>query len=51
MVGGAGYGPELLGASEPDRGVYELTFRYTGPGINICTWPTDAQEWDCFGYY
>ena len=29
---------------------YELQFRYSGPGMNICTY-TPETGWDCIGYY
>lgn len=29
---------------------YKLVFRYTGPGMNICTY-TPETGWDCFGYW
>lgn len=30
---------------------YALTFRYTGPGMNECTWTPRSREWDCSGYF
>lgn len=29
---------------------YSLTFRYTGPGMNVCTY-TPEDAWRCYGYY
>jgi hypothetical protein len=29
---------------------YELAFRYTGPGMNTCTY-TPAARWKCSGYF
>lgn len=29
---------------------YQLIFRYTGPGMNICTYTPDTG-WKCTGYY
>ncbi len=29
---------------------YSLTFRYAGPGMNVCTY-TPETEWKCYGYY
>ncbi len=33
-----------------DGSGYELSFRYTGPGMNVCTYKPDAS-WRCYGYY
>lgn len=30
---------------------YALTFRYTGPGMNHCTWTPRSRKWDCGGYF
>ena len=30
---------------------YALTFRYTGPGMNECTWTPTSRRWDCSGYF
>ncbi len=29
---------------------YTLSFRYEGPGVNVCTF-TPSKGWDCYGYY
>jgi hypothetical protein len=29
---------------------YSLEFRYTGPGMNVCTY-TPENDWYCYGYY
>jgi hypothetical protein len=29
---------------------YSLEFRYTGPGMNVCTY-TPESNWHCYGYY
>jgi hypothetical protein len=29
---------------------YELSFRYVGPGMNLCTY-TPERQWRCTGYY
>lgn len=29
---------------------YELTFRYVGPGMNVCNY-TPGPGWNCYGYY
>jgi len=30
---------------------FELTFRYSGPGINRCTFESRRGSWHCEGYY
>jgi len=30
---------------------YELRFRYSGPGMNHCTWTPESRAWKCSGYY
>ena len=30
---------------------YDLTFRYTGPGMNDCTWHADTRKWACSGRF
>ncbi len=30
---------------------YALTFRYTGPGMNRCSWTAESRAWQCSGYY
>jgi hypothetical protein len=30
---------------------YELTFRYTGPGMNHCTWTPRTRVWDSGGHF
>ena len=30
---------------------YTLRFRYSGPGMNYCTWTPKARAWDCGGYF
>lgn len=35
----------------PDRSGFQLTFRYTGPGMNFCRWSDTAPSWRCGGYF
>jgi len=30
---------------------YELSFYYSGPGRNVCTYTSGAKAWQCHGYY
>jgi hypothetical protein len=30
---------------------YALRFRWSGPGMNHCTWTTESRTWKCSGYY
>lgn len=30
---------------------YALTFRYTGPGMNKCTWTPVRRSWHCSGHF
>ncbi len=30
---------------------YELTFRYVGPGMNLCTYRSETSQWACRGYF
>ena len=30
---------------------YELTFRYSGPGVNDCTYSSATKKWSCRGRY
>jgi hypothetical protein len=30
---------------------YELRFRWSGPGMNTCTWTPASAAWKCSGYY
>ncbi len=30
---------------------FELTFRYSGPGMNKCTFESRSGSWHCTGYY
>jgi len=34
-----------------EAGIYALTFRYVGPGVNECTFRPDGNGWKCSGYY
>jgi len=30
---------------------FSLTFTYTGPGVNHCTYSSATKKWECHGYY
>lgn len=30
---------------------YQLRFRYTGPGMNVCTYTPATGRWSCYGYF
>ena len=32
-------------------GSYRFSFHYIGPGMNTCTYASDAQGWECSGAY
>lgn len=36
---------------EEDQKSYQLSFRYTGPGMNVCRFSSRERGWDCSGYY
>ena len=36
---------------EATDSTYTLTFRYTGPGMNECSYSPSGKDWICHGYY
>jgi hypothetical protein len=48
--------PRLLGypleyTTSSDRRSFSLLFRYTGPGMNWCSWTDTSTAWRCGGYF
>lgn len=42
------FGIQYTRASEKS---YTLLFRYAGPGMNVCTYKSEAKAWSCYGYF
>jgi hypothetical protein len=34
-----------------DGPTYSFSFHYRGPGLNTCTYESEAEEWDCSGAF
>jgi hypothetical protein len=36
---------------EPTDSVYVLSFRYVGPGMNVCRYASASGQWRCSGHF
>ena len=45
--------PSEIGRYDYERKAtgFSLAFRYTGPGVNHCTFESSARTWSCGGHY